>query len=88
MLANVRCASGIVRRSWSVTTPPCTAVVVSIGCVVIEDALPRTVTLSCTAAGWSVTVKSWTPLTTTVTFEVAGEKFEASTVTRYTPGGS
>jgi len=61
----------MVWRSCAVTTPCCTALMVSVCWVVIEDACPLTVTVCCTAAGCSVTAIWRVELTAIATSERA-----------------
>ena len=62
------------------TAPPCTALVVSKGCVTMEEACADTFTLCCAAAGFSVTLMARAELTITVTAVLASAKPAARTV--------
>ena len=88
MFAKLRAGSGRDSRSWLPTTPPCTALAVSIVSVVIEEEIPSTFTVSRPLASLSVTARSRTTLTATSTSAVASAKPLAVTVTRYDPGSS
>jgi hypothetical protein len=87
MFAKLRCASGIVCRSLTVTIPCCTALAVSIGSVVIDDVC-LTITVCCTGSGFIVIVKSRTELAKTVISARASANPAARTLTRYGPAGS
>ena len=73
MLAKLRCASGIVARSWAVTAPPCTALVVSMGWVAMEEACAATLTVCWAAAGCMVTMSGRAVSTATSKGIGAGE---------------
>ena len=88
MLAKLRAGSGNESRSWLPTTPPRTALDVSIVSAVIEEGMPFTFTNSCAPSGFSVTSISRTTLTATSTSAVAWAKPAAVTTTRYEPGCS
>ena len=82
MFAKLRAASGSVCKSRSLTTAWCTTLTRSIGCVVIEELCPCTLTLSGAPLGFNVTKTSRIELTRIETSEFASANFAAFTVTR------
>src|SRR5580692_11589661 len=82
MLAKLRSANGKVARSRAVTTPPFTALMVSMGCEVMEEGVADTFTCCWDDAGFRTTKIYRTVLTLTITVELASAKPGAWTVTR------